>query len=221
MVRQVNVVVPHDHASDVLEALQRCPSAYKVVRFDSVHYSHINFKTKPKNLQETMLALAEVGCGENYGTIDVLSVVMTRPSIAFKEAGVKKNRAYRINDRISIDEIHEAIDDGNHLTFDFIAMVAVASVIAGAGLLSDNATTVIASMLVSPLMGPILSITFGLATVNYSVVRRGFRNELVGVFISLFTGIVMGLFAATYYKPDFRSGEITSRGSGDRYLFIF
>lgn len=39
------------------------------------------------------------------------------------------------------------IEDGNHLTFDFLAQITLASLIAGAGLLEDNSTSVIASML--------------------------------------------------------------------------
>ena len=41
----------------------------------------------------------------------------------------------------------EIVEDGNHMTFDYMALLAVASTIAGAGLLSDSPTAVIASML--------------------------------------------------------------------------
>ena len=69
-----------------------------------------------------------------------------------------------------MDEIQELIEDGNHLTFDFLALMTVASVIAAAGLVGDNVVFVIASMLVSPLMGPILSMTFGLAISKNDIV---------------------------------------------------
>jgi glucan phosphoethanolaminetransferase (alkaline phosphatase superfamily) len=110
--------------------------------------------------------------------------------------------------------------------------MALASLIAGAGLLGDSSTAVIASMLgtcinthkflgvliffvVSPLMGPILSMTFGLATMQMNIVLRGFRNEIIGILVSLLVGFLMGLIASQIYDPDFRSHEMMSRGTGE------
>ena len=130
------------------------------------------------------------------------------------------------------------------MTFDYMALLAVASTIAGAGLLSDSPTAVIASMLgawilccsavsttlrsvcvhdcptvclsvcmlVSPLMGPILSITFGLSTLKWDIVKRGLRNELLGVLITFCVGVLVGGCAFPYYGAHFRSLEMTSRG---------
>ena len=44
------------------------------------------------------------------------------------------------------------------------------------GLLTDSPVTVVASMLVSPLMGPILAIAFGLTILDFDMVSRGCRN---------------------------------------------
>ena len=99
-----------------------------------------------------------------------------------------------------VDEIQELIEDGNHLTFDFLALMTVASVIAAAGLVGDNVVFVIASMLVSPLMGPILSMTFGLAIS---------KNDIV-YFISMFTGFMLGVGSSFVYNPEFHSHEMVS-----------
>ena len=70
------------------------------------------------------------------------------------------------------------------------------------------------SVLVSPLMGPILSITFGLSTLKWSVVQRGCRNEFLGVVITLLVGVIVGLCAYPVYGANFRSMEMISRGRG-------
>jgi uncharacterized membrane protein len=117
-------------------------------------------------------------------------------------------KSYAISDRMPVDEIQELIEEGNHLTFDFLALISIASLIAGAGLVGDNVVFVIASMLVSPLMGPILSTTFGLAITNYDIVYRGLRNEAWGVFISMLTGFLLGVFSSFVYNPEFHSHEM-------------
>lgn len=63
-------------------------------------------------------------------------------------------------------------------------------------------------------MGPILSMTFGLATMKMNIVMRGFRNEMIGIVVSLVVGFTMGLIASQIYDPDFRSSEMMSRGTG-------
>lgn len=63
-------------------------------------------------------------------------------------------------------------------------------------------------------MGPILSMTFGLATNKYEIVRRGLRNEMYGIVISLIVGLTMGLCASQLYSPNYVSEEMESRGKG-------
>ena len=52
--------------------------------------------------------------------------------------------------------------------------------IAAVGLVTNSSVTVVASMLVSPLMGPILAVTFGAKIRDLEMVTRGVRNELCG-----------------------------------------
>lgn len=43
--------------------------------------------------------------------------------------------------------VQDIIEDGNHLTFDYMALMLCSSVIAGGGLIGDSNASVIASML--------------------------------------------------------------------------
>lgn len=78
-----------------------------------------------------------------------------------------------------------------------MAMVTVAGVLAAVGLVTDSSVTVVASMLVSPLMGPILAVTFGFAIRDKGMIRRGLRNEAVGFLICVIIGMVAG-YVDTY-----------------------
>jgi hypothetical protein len=61
-------------------------------------------------------------------------------------------------------------------------------------------------------MGPILSMTFGLATNKGENVSRGLRNEAAGVIVSLLVGLIMGFCASPFIDENFSSGEMESRG---------
>lgn len=225
MVRLVNITVPIERKKETMDKIQELSIAhiYQVNEFESKLQSHISFKSKEKHLQKVLKDLQGIGCGSVFGVIDVVLLVLSKPAFQIsdmhgdsnKSKLTPKKRLYRISDRMTVDEIMLFIDDGNHLTFNYMGLITAASIISGAGLLQDSATTVIASMLVSPLMGPILSITFGLAIWDQGVIWRGVRNEAVGIILCFITGFVVGTAAAPFIKTDFYSQEIFSRGDGE------
>ena len=51
-----------------------------------------------------------------------------------------------------IKEMHDKISDGVDFNFNYYCLLMVASIIAGLGLATDSSTTVISSMLLSPIM---------------------------------------------------------------------
>ena len=215
MVRLVTIHVPIDKKGEVSPTLLSLSESqiYQLSTISSDDGYQITFKCKDKHTQNVLEEINKTGCGRYYGHIDVMQVLLSRPAVSVlgAESG-KKKRQYKISERMTVDEINGLIDDGNHLTFNYMALLSLASVIAGTGLLTDSDTTVIASMLVSPLMGPILSITFGLAVYDIETIRRGLRNEVVGIFITMISGLIMGLIAAFIYPSDYRSEEMVTRG---------
>jgi uncharacterized membrane protein len=75
---------------------------------------------------------------------------------------------------------------------------------------------VIAAMLVSPLMGPILSLTFGAAVLKESIIKRGLRNEVIGVAIRTIVGLICGFTLYGISGTDFAPGdEMLNRGRGE------
>lgn len=97
----------------------------------------------------------------------------------------------------------------------YIGMILAAAVIAAAGLVQDSSVTLIAAMLLSPLMSPILAITFGLAIGHGGLTRRGLRNELIGVIVALVVGMAVGSVLAPLFGPRvFTAGELDPHRSG-------
>ncbi|MCK4567752.1 MAG: DUF389 domain-containing protein, partial [Candidatus Thorarchaeota archaeon] len=56
-----------------------------------------------------------------------------------------------------------------------------------------NVTVIVASMLLSPLMGPMLAIAFGYVVRNNQLFVKGTINEVIGIVLSLSVGVVMAL----------------------------
>lgn len=177
---------------------------YGLADFESKANFLVIFKSPEKHLGRCLRVLEQLGVGVNpeRGSIDMIALAATKPPLLKKlKPGETKRRRYRVDDRMTTEEILQTIDDSSHLTFDYLANIVVGGVIAAVGLLTDSPVTVVASMLVSPLMGPILAIAFGLTIGDFDMVARGFRNELIGLFLCYFIGILTGLSCGPFFDP--------------------
>ncbi|XP_026738343.1 uncharacterized protein LOC113501411 [Trichoplusia ni] len=79
------------------------------------------------------------------------------------------------------------------LTFDWLFMLLVAAFVAAIGLIENSTVILVASMLISPLMGPITAGTLGTAVRDRSLQLMGVKNEFLGLFLSLVIGFIFGL----------------------------
>ena len=57
-----------------------------------------------------------------------------------------------------MEQLFAKIKDGGECSADFVTMVVIASTLAGVGLVQNNTVVIVASMLVSPIMGPVLAV---------------------------------------------------------------
>ncbi|EEC16284.1 conserved hypothetical protein [Ixodes scapularis] len=87
----------------------------------------------------------------------------------------------------------EGVRSQGELNFDYVAFVLLAGMIAALGLMDNSVVSIIAAMLVSPLMGPIMAITFGIIIRDRSLIKVGLRSELFGLFLCLTFGFFFGL----------------------------
>lgn len=65
-----------------------------------------------------------------------------------------------------------------------------AIIIASVGLNVNSTAVVIGAMLISPLMGPIMGVGMGMAISDFDLVRKGAKNLLISVFISVATSAI-------------------------------
>jgi len=225
MVRHVQVVLP---ASKYKLACKVLKSRAFVHRLEGWPISEdrcmIIFKIVEKKMHEAIEILNRYGIGvsENNGTIDIFALSSTKPRvIPIKQT--KKKKKYRIDDSLSYEEIYDIVDSQLHLTFDYLALCSVGAMIAGVGLLTDSSVSVVASMLVSPLMGPIVGMTFSAIIYDWGMFVKSFRNELYGVLVCWIWGAVVGVVISFFIDEVndmamIPNTQMTSRGTAEGLL---
>lgn len=90
--------------------------------------------------------------------------------------------------RLTVAQVVASVRSGADLTFDFIVYVILAAWIAAMGLLDNSVVNTVASMLVSPMMGPVMAMTFGTIVENRGLRDMGIRNAAIGFILCILFG---------------------------------
>lgn len=146
------------------------------------------------------------GTGDNQATI------------IDKESAVKIVNARRewltAASKLRVTQVRKQISEAAAFSFDFCALLLIASVLAGIGLVSENTIVIVASMLVSPIMGPVLGMTFGAVIRDSKLIKESLKTELVSLLLCVLIGVLLGLICifGDFFTPTWPTSEMSSRG---------
>ena len=73
----------------------------------------------------------------------------------------------------------------------FLLLITLSAAIATLGLLQNSAAVVIGAMLVSPLLGPIMGIGFGLATIESNLIKRSLVTMAAGMAVAVLVAMLL------------------------------
>ena len=127
-----------------------------------------------------------------------------KEEVTKEEVGEVEDRVDRfynsIKSRMMVGEVISNIENNAHFTFDFLMLLTLAGVIAFLGLVESSSVTLVASMLISPLMGPILAGIFGTVIGDPKLRNLGIWNELMSLGICIIVGFVLGLIVCPWIE---------------------
>ncbi|XP_058819469.1 uncharacterized protein LOC131682189 [Topomyia yanbarensis] len=151
--------------------------------------------------------LSSWGVGERFhSTISITSCTLftehpeedeTNSELNGSKDGGWTNFLSSVRARLNVAQIVEEVKHDASITFDFISMLGVASILAAFGLIEDSTLFLLASMLISPLMGPIIAGIFGTVIKERSLQLMGVRNETIGILFAITVGFIFGLIVCS------------------------
>lgn len=151
--------------------------------------------------------LEEIGVGTEFGIINILPLEATIPELPERSTEEKDE----LTARISQEEIHLDIEQHARPSFNYIVFIILSAIIAGAGLILNSPAVVIASMVISPLMGPILGFSFGILTLNRKMIRNSLIAQVIGTLISIGLGILLGFITILFIDNPPITTEMSAR----------
>ena len=183
--RQFQITIPEEKVGQVMEFLEEKEQVRNIAKIHTAPGFMLIFRVSPTRSSQILSGLESIGVGVHYGIIDVLPVEASKP-MAEEEVTITPT------ERLSVEEIYSKIASGTRLSFDFLALLVVSCIIAAIGLATNSPVFIVASMLLAPLMGPILGLSFGAIIKDRRLVETGIKNEALGLAIAFIMGVIMG-----------------------------
>ncbi|MDH7597166.1 MAG: TIGR00341 family protein [Methanothrix sp.] len=128
--------------------------------------------------------------------INIIPVMATIPGMperaepSHTEVSPEDNKVSK--ERISREELYSSLETAAKLTKVYIAMIVLSSIIAAAGLLSNNVVLIIGAMVVAPLMGPNVALALATTLGDLTLARNALRTDLVGISLAIILSVLLG-----------------------------
>jgi uncharacterized hydrophobic protein (TIGR00341 family) len=120
-----------------------------------------------------------------------------------KDLGEKKKEPLRV----SRQELYLDVFDSSKLTNIYIVMIVLSAIVAAIGLIKDNVAVIIGAMVIAPLLGPNVALSFATTVGDKDLGRSALKTNFVGIFIAFAVSLVLGYILAI--DPD--TGQIAKR----------
>ena len=117
-----------------------------------------------------------------------------------KDSAGKKSKAKWIKVRnilrgsVTREELFHDMEQGGRLTFDFVLLVFLSTIVAGIGLIESDVAIIIGAMVIAPLLGPNLALAFGAALGNKQMISNSIKTNIVGLGFTLLISATAGFF---------------------------
>ncbi|MHA1910045.1 MAG: TIGR00341 family protein [Candidatus Thorarchaeota archaeon] len=194
--KQVQITVPYEKTETVFDFIVDVLDIKNVVRFTADNAHLLQFRIPDEAVTDTMEGLKSRGVGVEFGFIDILDLKASLPREVEESSETKLQREADL----AVEEIYENVKKQASLSFDFMAFVIFAAVMAGFGLIQNNITIIVASMLLSPLMGPMLGVAVGYVVGDNNLFIKGTKNELIALGLSFAVGAIMAIMMPLLYS---------------------
>ncbi|XP_055593760.1 uncharacterized protein LOC129744963 [Uranotaenia lowii] len=161
-----------------------------------------------RKVDDVIYLLSTWGIGERFGsTLAITPCTLFTEQLGEEEDSSESNAGGKdgawntflssVRARLNVAQIVEEVKHDASITFDFVSMLCVASILAAFGLIEDSTLFLIASMLISPLMGPIIAGIFGTVIKERSLQLMGLKNEMIGISLTTSVGFIFGLIVCS------------------------
>ncbi|XP_017062865.1 uncharacterized protein LOC108102411 [Drosophila eugracilis] len=164
--------------------------------------------------ERLLCTLQDFGIGERPGThVSALTCLETRSNPRNQnpkpndsdliDQGQEQSQGWQsfmdsVRCRLNVNQVVRQVRRDATLTFDFVVLLMAAALLSCVGLVENSFLFLSSSMLISPLMGPIIAAIFGSVIGDRELRWLGLKNELLGIAVSVVIGFFFGIIVCGF-----------------------
>ena len=114
------------------------------------------------------------------------------------------------------EALHEEVEKSVRLNSNFVVLVMLSTVVAAVGLIENSIAVVIGAMVIAPLLGPNLALSFGTAIGDIALMRKSAQTLFVGILLAISLSAGLGYL----WSSDPANYEIVSRTRAGLESFV-
>lgn len=96
-------------------------------------------------------------------------------------------------ERISREEIFNAVSEGASVNQVFVAQVVLATLVAAIGLMRGDTAILIGAMVIAPLLGPNMALCLATTLGDWELIGKSIRANILGLAVALMSAVTIGL----------------------------
>lgn len=198
--RLIEIFLPEGYSRVVTEALEKLDVLDVWQETDEENRVHMKILVSTGQT-ETVLDLLEKNYSHMAGfRIILLPVEATLPRPKQEEqtqgeskAPIPTKKSISRFIRVSREELYSDIEKTVRLSWVFIAMVFFSSLVASLGILRNNVVFIIGAMVIAPLLGPNVALSFATTLGDIGLSRRAVRAIGIGIVMALISSLLIGI----------------------------
>jgi uncharacterized hydrophobic protein (TIGR00271 family) len=189
-VRLIHLFVPDDQTDAVYDTLDDLGVDYATSGSSEAQADRtlVQFPLPTNAVEPVVTALRDAGVDtDSYTVIDTAETAMTPGLEALRD---QYSQDYT---PLAPYSLRSKARDMSHDTLSYVALVLLSAVIAAAGLLVDSPAVVVGSMVIAPLVGPMLTAGVGTVTGDRTMVAASLRQQVVGIGVGVVGAAVVAV----------------------------
>lgn len=206
--RFVEIFIPAEKQVDLFDLLGMFESVKLIQKEIFEKQLHAKLLMRPERTEELLDRLEARFSNVEDFRIVIVSVEATIPRIvSTPETAPSKARPIKFA-RVSREELYHDVQEASELSYLFVTMLALSSIVAAIGLLRNNTAVVIGAMVIAPLLGPNIAMALASALGDLRLAKTAKRANLVGIVAPLLFAAAVG---GVFNQCDMQCTEILSR----------
>ncbi|WP_134668834.1 TIGR00341 family protein [Halorussus marinus] len=210
--RLIHVLVSDEQRDPVLSALDDRNVTYVVLDAEDGGEGDllVEFPLPNDGTGDVMDALGEAGLDETAYTVVGTAETATTATMAALE-----DRYSGDFDPLTRQALRSKAKDMSHDLRSFVWMILLSAIIATAGLLVNSPAVVVGSMVIAPMVGPVLTASVGTVTGDREMLADSVRLQVIGLVVAVVTATAFSYVLRTFsFVPMLEIsaiGQISSR----------